>query len=205
MRADSRRWSFSSVSYIFAVVLVATAMAFLAISSGAPGSGVAAAILGLYVLHLLSVRSILRAQRRQQKALCEQLRQLRRLVGGARESGEPNGPAGGVAAGNVTTPEAAPTPAPAVELPLPRHLALGTVAIIRDALTPQEVARVLVEQERRPGIRFGDVALDLGLLTSAKLEELLEIQHRGLFTPQEIAAARQRIEEFRHHEMACVP
>lgn len=85
-------------------------------------------------------------------------------------------------------------------VPIPRHFALGTVAIIRRALTPAEVAQVLIEQRKRPRERFGEVAVEMGLLTAGELEELLVAQQQGLFTDEEIREARSRIRAFRELE-----
>lgn len=83
------------------------------------------------------------------------------------------------------------------EVPVPRHFALGTVAIIRNAMQPGEVAQVLVEQRRQPKRQFGDLAVEMGLLDHGKLKDLLEAQQAGLFTDEEIREARQRLREFR--------
>lgn len=83
------------------------------------------------------------------------------------------------------------------EVPVPRHFALGTVAIIRNAMQPGEVAQVLVEQRRQPKRQFGDLAVEMGFLDRGDLEDLLEAQQAGLFTDEEIREARQRLREFR--------
>lgn len=83
------------------------------------------------------------------------------------------------------------------EVPVPRHFALGTVAIIRNAMQPGQVAQVLVEQRRQPKRQFGDLAVEMGFLGRAQLEDLLEAQQAGLFTDEEIREARQRLREFR--------
>lgn len=87
-------------------------------------------------------------------------------------------------------------------VPIPRHFALGTVAIIRGALTPSQVAEILVEQRKWPKERFGEVAVELGFLTHEELEELLVAQQQGLFTDEEIQEARTRIRGFRALESA---
>jgi hypothetical protein len=83
------------------------------------------------------------------------------------------------------------------EVPVPRHFALGTVALVRDLLTPAEVARVLLEQRRQPGKKFGVLAVEMGLLSDSQREELLLAQQEGLFTDAEMRDARQRLREFR--------
>ncbi len=87
----------------------------------------------------------------------------------------------------------------AAEVPVPRHFALGTVALVRDLLTPDEVARVLLEQRRRPGKKFGELAVEMGLLSDSQLEELLLAQQEGLFTDAEMREARRRLREFREN------
>jgi hypothetical protein len=83
------------------------------------------------------------------------------------------------------------------EVPVPRHFALGTVALVRDLLTPAEVARVLLEQRRQPGKKFGGLAVEMGLLSDSQREELLLAQQEGLFTDAEMRDARHRLREFR--------
>jgi hypothetical protein len=94
---------------------------------------------------------------------------------------------------------------PGNEVPVPRHFALGTVALVRDLLSPAEVARVLLEQRRQPGKKFGVLAVEMNLLSESQREELLLAQQEGLFTDAEMREARQRLREFREsaaHSMA---
>jgi hypothetical protein len=94
---------------------------------------------------------------------------------------------------------------PVNEVPVPRHFALGTVALVRDLLSPAEVARVLLEQRRQPGKKFGVLAVEMNLLSESQREELLLAQQEGLFTDAEMRGARQRLREFREsaaHSMA---
>lgn len=91
------------------------------------------------------------------------------------------------------------------EVPVPRHFALGTVALVRDLLTPAEVARILLEQRRQSGKKFGVLAVEMGLLSESQREELLLAQQEGLFTDAEMRDARQRLRQFREsaaHSMA---
>ncbi len=95
--------------------------------------------------------------------------------------------------------------APVNEVPVPRHFALGTVALVRDLLTPGEVARVLLEQRKQSGKKFGVLAVEMGLLSDSQREELLLAQQEGLFTDAEMRDARQRLRDFREsaaHSMA---
>lgn len=95
----------------------------------------------------------------------------------------------------------------ASEVPVPRHFALGTVALVRDLLSPAEVARVLLEQRRQPGKKFGELAVQMGLLSESQREELLLAQQEGLFTDAEMREARRRLREFREnaaHSMASL-
>jgi hypothetical protein len=85
------------------------------------------------------------------------------------------------------------------EVPIPRKFALGTVAIIRRALDPAQVARVLEEQRKFPKKRFGEIAVELDYITEAQLDDLLEAQQAGLFTEEEIQGARQSLEAFRRN------
>jgi hypothetical protein len=85
----------------------------------------------------------------------------------------------------------------AAEVPIPRHFALGTVALIRRLLTPAEVARVLMEQRRQPDKRFATLAVEMGLLDESQREELLLAQQEGLFTEDEMRRAREGLRQFR--------
>lgn len=94
---------------------------------------------------------------------------------------------------------------PLNEVPVPRHFALGTVALVRDLLSPAEVARILLEQRRQSGKKFGVLAVEMGLLSESQREELLLAQQEGLFTDAEMRDARQRLRQFREsaaHSMA---
>ena len=85
------------------------------------------------------------------------------------------------------------------DVPIPRKFALGTVAIIRRALDPAQVARVLEEQRKFPKKRFGEIAVELEYITEAQLDGLLEAQKAGLFTEEEIQGARRSLEAFRRN------
>ena len=86
---------------------------------------------------------------------------------------------------------------PSQNIPTARHFALGTVALIRDLLTPAEVAQILVEQRNQPDERFAAIAMDLGMLSEQQREELLLAQQEGLFTDEEMRDARERLRDFR--------
>ena len=105
----------------------------------------------------------------------------------------------------LTIPDYESRRAPLNEVPVPRHFALGTVALVRDLLTPADVARVLLEQRRQAGKKFGVLAVEMGLLSESQREELLLAQQEGLFTDAEMRDARQRLRQFREsaaHSMA---
>lgn len=186
-----------------------------------------AAILGLYVLHLVSVRYIVRAHADQLAALTgsdpaspEPRAAKSKLPPAveAAQSDQADGPANESEAGDALAAEApdsaesADTDAPDTdsmgvaseglepplkEVAIPRHFMLGTVAIVRSVMEPEAVARVLMEQRQQPGKRFGELAVAMGLITEDQLEMLLEAQQQGLFTDAEIREARQRLETFR--------
>jgi len=223
----------------------------------------AAGVMGLYALHLLSIRYILDNQQEHSTALQSQWELLQRLVDpsepitdggevhpGTRASGEevelrtiePHGngdsehrswpplslPLSTVDPGSelaiprglempvsstpstnlpvrdrsesewvVPSVRAAGGRPPPVEVPIPRHFALGTVALIRELLTPAEVARVLMEQRRQPDKRFAALAVEMGLLEDSQREELLLAQQEGLFTEDEMRRAREGLRQFR--------
>ena len=58
----------------------------------------------------------------------------------------------------------------------------------------------MLEQRHQPKLRFGEIAVELGFLTPAQVEELLASQKSGLFTDEEIQTARVRLREFRELE-----
>lgn len=282
--------------YTSAVAVVAVAVAGLAWFGQNRTLAAAAAALGLYALHLFSIRFLLDNQKRQQRVLDAQWEVLQRFIDTseghstegedlvpampvdreaperpstiaaapkpvpapvpepgeadapdvatpvkapaavppevARPARPPAQPATPVVRGEVVPPAEAlggapgkrpaddaatierltppghtqqPARASVTEVPVPRHFALGTVALVRDLLTPAEVARVLLEQRRQSGKKFGVLAVEMGLLSESQREELLLAQQEGLFTDAEMRDARQRLREFREtaaHSMA---
>lgn len=171
---------FHSQQYLGAFVLVTGVAVGLAVIAGDRDMAFAAAILGLYVLHLISVRTLVQGQRQQWEAV----RELESLVGelDRAERAAPGTPA----------PEGAAREGE----PVRRHFALGTVAIIRDVMEPAEISRILIEQRKRPERGFGELAVEMGLLSENELESLLRAQQEGQFTQEEIRTARQRLEDY---------
>lgn len=179
----------------------------------------AAAVLGIYALHLISLRFILAGQAENKARLETQWKLLQLLVDpnaldagtgfrGGRQPGTLPGPESRVvvsplrnrgaepADGGSGTNGSAPRGAD-YRIPTPRHFALGTVALIRNMLSPAQVARILVEQRQQPDKKFASLAVDLGMLTDAQREELLLAQQEGLFSDAEMREARERLREFR--------
>ena len=241
-----------SRSYLIIVVAVAVVVGGLAVFGQSSTLALAAAILGLYVLHLFSNWQLASNQRQQWQTLREVERMLGALdrkhqdplevrgdpdiqpdssaqiaaVGTDPEDsdGSEKGPES-TAASDVSaeTPEPAvgdtspadpasspderetPPPEPSPDQPedadesvlVPRQYKLGTVAVVQRVLAPGEVARVLAVQDRQPDRRFGDIAVDLGLLTESELEELLETQKEGLYRPEAISRARRDLKKYR--------
>jgi hypothetical protein len=64
----------------------------------------------------------------------------------------------------------------ALEIQQDRLPPIGQLAIEENLLTPREVFHVLCSQSDAPGERFGDTAIDLGLMTQSQLHWLLAIQ-----------------------------
>ncbi|MFQ5747199.1 MAG: hypothetical protein ACE5HF_08285 [Gemmatimonadota bacterium] len=233
--------------YLATITVATVVVAILAWIGQNPALAYAAAILGLYSLHLLSIRFILEAHRQQLAALGDQAELLERIAGPAAESGAvENGqlassgaaaeeaaadrvaaawsfetadgpPEVGKAAGRAPAldglppaPQAdeMPLPAPSVlqaarvDVPIPRHFALGTVALVRNVLSPARVAEILVEQRKRPDLRFGDLAVELGFISESQKEDLLLKQQEGLFTDAELRDARMRLKEYRESHRA---
>jgi len=156
--------------------------------------GFAAAILGLYLLHLLSLRFILRGQQEQWRTLRQMETSLGELA--RAELGAGPGPVRAADADGRDRTEGGRGEPSGEDPLLKRHFALGTVAVIRKVLNPAQVATVLREQRGRLGERFGEVALDLGMLTEEELESLLRAQKEGVFRQSEIRMARERLERY---------
>ena len=93
-----------------------------------------------------------------------------------------------------------PTTRAASNVVVPRKFAIGTVAIIRRALDPGQVARVLEEQRKFPKKRFGELAVERGFIEEAQLDKLLGAQKAGLFTEAEIQWARTALESYRREQ-----
>lgn len=237
-----------SAHYLAAVAGVAVVVAVMAWLTQNRTLAAAATALGLYSLHLFSIRFLIENQKRQQRVLDAQWEVLQRFIGtdeGAEATAEELVPAMPIDRdaperarteriavgetvppaeslqmcdeddlvsdleddeGRTTRPAGSEGPrSPGTEVPVPRHFALGTVALVRNLLSPAEVARVLLEQRMQPGKKFGVLAVEMGLLTDSEREELLLAQQEGLFTDGEMAEARKRLREFRQnaaHSMA---
>lgn len=185
----------------------------------------AAAVLGIYALHLISMRLIMAGQAENKARLETQWKLLQLLVdpnaldvtnlpvsGTSTRAARPgaesrliaspvrNGALGDSDAGppgNGTGEGGAAPYGPEYRIPTPRHFALGTVALIRNMLSPAQVARILVEQRQQPDKKFATLAVELGMLTDAQREELLLAQQEGLFSDAEMREARERLREFR--------
>lgn len=177
--------------YVFLLGAVAAAAAGLAWYFENTSLGLAAAILGLYVLHLYSMQ----VMQRQWRAL----QGLERLVGEL-ELEEPSGGAEGASGdgGSATSAGAGnPSSTDGEEQSVHRDFGLGTVAIIKGMMSPRDVSEVMAEKRRRPGLTFGDHAVELGHLTETELENLVQVKHRGVYTAGEIRQARRRTREYR--------
>jgi len=212
---DEREYS---SHFLGAVALLTILVALLAWYGQNRSLALAAAVLGLYALHLASLRFILTGQAQNKARLETQWKLLQLLVDpnaldtGPGFRGRPGGPAApgesrllaprprDEAAGEIVDAPRSngSTPAePEYRIPTPRHFALGTVALIRNMLTPAQVARILVEQRQQPDKKFATLAVDLGMLTDTQREELLLAQQEGLFSDAEMREARERLREFR--------
>ena len=183
--------------YVFVLGGAALAAGGIAVFSDNTSLGLAAAVLGLYVLHLYSMQ----VMRRQWRAL----QGLERLVG---ELGQGEAP-GEEAPADEPPPGERPEGADEEEEgedegdggadTVRRDFGLGTVAIVKGMMSPRDVSEVMSRQRERerPGLTFGDHAVELGHLTETQLEDLVQVKHRGVYTPEEIRAARERIRSYR--------
>ncbi len=201
-----------SIAFTAIVVVVTVAIALVAWFAHDRTLALSAAVLGLYSLHLISIRFIIEGQAENTARLETQWRLLQLLVdpnalpagdSGAHRPGKsrpyPPTPIGDLMAAaieNGAFHESSPGAGPN-KIPTPRHFALGTVALIRGLLTPTQVAQILIEQRHQPDERFAAIALELGMLSEQQREELLLAQQEGLFTDHEMRDARDRLREFR--------
>lgn len=192
---DSRQYSIPFIGTVGVATLVMTALAWFIQNRSLAAS---AAVLGLYTLHLISVRFIIEGQADDRARMESQWSLLKLMV-------DPNAVVSSAPIRRSASSKGLAVPATAVSgngtptqnIPTARHFALGTVALIRDLLTPAEVAQILVEQRNQPDERFAAIAMDLGMLSEQQREELLLAQQEGLFTDEEMRDARERLREFR--------
>ena len=215
LRKNEREYS---SHFLGAVALLTIFVALLAWYGQNRGLALAAAVLGIYALHLASLRFILTGQAENKARLETQWKLLQLLVdpnaldtGGGYRGGLGHGTAHGsesrlvgAASRDATSPDGgragsngSASDQPEYRIPTPRHFALGTVALIRNLLTPAQVARILVEQRQQPDKKFATLAVDLGMLTDIQREELLLAQQEGLFSDAEMREARERLRDFR--------
>lgn len=204
---------YSPFSDVYLLVLAAAALAVtvLAIVGRSGSLGLAAAVLVIYLLHLGSLRSVERGHRRRRGTLRQVERMVEDVRGldasraeSARATAGVGASAGAAAAdpGEEGSGGGAHEEATGDEPRVHRQFAFGTVALIEDLLTPEEVSHVLLEQERQPNRRFGEIALRYGFLTEDQVKRLLEVQREGLFSPDAIRSARQRVEAYRKNQVA---
>jgi len=192
---DSRQYSIPFIGTVGVATLVMTALAWFIQNRSLAAS---AAVLGLYTLHLISVRFIIEGQADDRARMESQWSLLKLMV-------DPNAVVSSAPIQRSASSGDLAVSATAVSgngslsqnIPTARHFALGTVALIRDLLTPAEVAQILVEQRNQPDERFAAIAMDLGMLSEQQREELLLAQQEGLFTDEEMRDARERLREFR--------
>ncbi len=192
---DSRQYS---IPFISIVGVVTVAMSVLAWLIHARTLAASAAVLGLYTLHLISIRFIIEGQAEDRARMESQWSLLKLIVdpnaltpGGSSRISTANGDL-------VLSAEGLPpNGSRGQKIPTARHFALGTVALIRDLLTPLQVAQILVEQRNQPDERFAGIAMDLGMINEEQREELLLAQQEGLFTDDEMREARERLRVFR--------
>lgn len=219
-----------SSHFLGAVAILTLLVALLAWYGHNRTLALAAAVLGIYALHLISLRFILAGQAENKARLETQWKLLQLLVDpnaldpgtgvphhvgvsqvpsgaesrvvtsslrngsfGRHDDGEAETGSGEDTSGtNGAVPEGTE-----YRIPTPRHFALGTVALIRNMLTPAQVARILVEQRQQPDKKFASLAVELGMLNDMQREELLLAQQEGLFSDAEMREARERLRDFR--------
>ena len=182
--------------YVLVLAAVTVIAGGLAYFTDSASLGLAAAVLGLYVLHLHSIQVMQRQWRT--------LQGLERIVGeiggseadGGGDTAAPAGP--GVGAGGGGGDRAGVEGESGEEAgTVHREFGLGTVAVVKGAMSPAEVSEVMAEQRRHPERTFGDHAIELGHVTERELEELVQVKHRGRYPAEEVRRARGRIRAYR--------
>lgn len=170
--------------------------------------------LGLYGLHLMSIRSIQEEQEQHSSLLREvgaalddlSLDEEARKPGGAsrtERSGEDapsatrSRPPGGTSSRSTgTAGSGGAAPPDDGDLMVPRDLRIGTVAIVQGMLQPSDVSRIMSMQERQPERPFGELAVEAGLLEPEQVEELLEVQETGLYSQRKLKQAKSKLRTF---------
>ncbi|TFG65458.1 MAG: hypothetical protein E4H28_04165, partial [Gemmatimonadales bacterium] len=186
---DSRQYS---IPFISALGVLTVALAVLSWVTHERSLSLSAAVLGFYSLHLISVRFIIE-DHAEDKARMESQWTLLKLMVDPNAITAETAPRISTSSGDLmlSTNGANELGAEPQRIPTARHFALGTVALIRDLLSPAQVAKILVEQRNQPDQRFAAIAHDLGMLNDEQREELLLAQQEGLFTDEEMREARE--------------
>lgn len=180
--------------------------------------------LGLYGLHLVSMRSIRDRQERQSAFLREVGAALDDLSTPPRdgETASVPGPASPSTGGSPAS-SSSPTPGatgatggggrgevPEKERPgadgeeasrgggekVRRNLQIGTVAMVEGILEPSQVSQVMSIKEQKPQRAFGEIAVDMGLLDPDQVEELREIKRNGVYSKRKLTNARAELRAF---------
>lgn len=175
--------------YLILLGIAAAAGGGIAAVSDNLDMGFAAAIVGLYFLHLYSVRDMheqwqkLRGIEHVMAELGfapDEVDRAARPAGASPTVPEPRGGADR-ASGDAATGGFAP----------------GTVALIEGLMTPEEVSRTLTIQQEEPGRPFGEVALELGFLSPEERDGLERSREEGDFVPERIERARRSLRSYR--------
>lgn len=194
----------------FAAIFLALAVGALLLAAGFRTQDLllAGLTVGLYGLHLVSVRVIRDEQGRQATLLRQVAAALDDLAGGAvNEEGSMRQADAGDAesrardepaeAGRAReTGDGGGTSVAGGDSKVSRDLRIGTVAVVEGLLEPKEVSRVMSVQERKPDKPFGEIAVQMGLLRPDQAEELLEVKETGLFSKRKLSRARTKLRSF---------
>lgn len=137
---------------------------------------------GLYSLHLYSVRELRSEQEKQQARLEQVAAALEDLESGERpERSPPLGPDDEDDGRDSEQPAGEP------------RLRLETVALVEGMLEPGEVAPVLEDAEGAGGVGFGELARRQGYLTRSELQRLRDARNRERYSEAELSRARMSL------------
>lgn len=178
-----------SATYVGAFLFLSAVAVLLALGFRIQDLLLAGLVLVLYGLHLIRINSLedeldeQTANIREVSSRLEELSDLQSLPAPPEPTGEQPGaaPAEGSAEAGFEGESVA------------LDLRLGTVAIVENVLEPEQVSKVLAAQEREPEKKFGELAVEAGMIDDDQVDRLLEIQQRGVYSRAKVQSAKARL------------